>query len=81
MSHRYYPTHVWHNEEKVLLKGNDWTHKVTYAPDVIQEKTLEFIENNSDKPFFPHYAKHELDNIYVTFFDNYIQKTHQTLVG
>lgn len=52
MSHRYYPTHVWHNEEKVMLKGNDWTHKVTYAPDVIQEKTLEFIEHNSDKPFF-----------------------------
>lgn len=52
MSHRYYPTHVWHNKEKVLLEGNDWTKKVTYAPDLIQHKTLEFLEKNKDKPFF-----------------------------
>ncbi|WP_344788625.1 arylsulfatase [Postechiella marina] len=52
MSHRYYPTHVWHNQDKVLLEGNDWTKKSTYAPDVIQKKTLNFIESNKDKPFF-----------------------------
>ncbi|WP_139956995.1 arylsulfatase [Flavicella sediminum] len=52
MSHRYYPTHVWHNKEKIILEGNDWAHKVVYAPDLIQKKTLEFLEMNKDKQFF-----------------------------
>ncbi len=52
MAHRYYPPHIWHNREKIMLKGNDWTKKVTYAPNVIQEKALNFIEVNKDKPFF-----------------------------
>lgn len=52
MAHRYYPTHLWRNDQKELLKGNDWVHKETYAPDLIQEETLKFIEQNSDKPFF-----------------------------
>ncbi|MBU2947806.1 arylsulfatase [Zobellia uliginosa] len=52
MAHRYYPTHLWHNEDKILLEGNDWTKTETYAPDKIQEATLEFIEKNKEKPFF-----------------------------
>lgn len=51
-SHRYYPTHLWHNERKVVLEGNDLTQKVHYAPALIQEKTLQFIEDNRAKPFF-----------------------------
>lgn len=51
-SHRYYPTHLWHNDRKVSLEGNDLTRKVHYAPQLIQEKTLEFIERNREKPFF-----------------------------
>ncbi|OOG75386.1 arylsulfatase [Algoriphagus sp. A40] len=51
-AHRYFPAYLWENQEKVELPGNDWTNKVTYAPDLIQEKTLEFIEGNQSKPFF-----------------------------
>lgn len=51
-SHRYYPTHLWHNDRKVILEGNDLARKVHYAPELIQEKTLEFMERNRDKPFF-----------------------------
>lgn len=51
-AHRYYPAYLWENGQKVDLPGNDWTNKVTYAPDVIQEKTLEFIDQNQSKPFF-----------------------------
>ncbi|WP_240655325.1 arylsulfatase [Flammeovirga pectinis] len=51
-AHRYYPEYIWHNNEKVFLEGNDWTNKVTYAPDKIQEATLQFIENNKDNTFF-----------------------------
>lgn len=54
-AHRYYPAYLWHNSEKVSLPGNDWTKKGTYAPDVIQNKVLEFIESNKDKPFFLYY--------------------------
>jgi arylsulfatase A-like enzyme len=51
-SHRYYPTHLWHNNTKVILEGNNLQQKAIYAPELIQNKTLEFIENNKDKPFF-----------------------------
>ncbi len=54
-AHRYYPEYLWHNNEKVFLPGNDWTSTVTYAPDVIHEKALEFIKANRDKPFFLYY--------------------------
>lgn len=51
-AHRYFPAYLWKNQEKIILPGNDWSNKVTYAPDLIQEKTLEFLEDNKDKPFF-----------------------------
>jgi arylsulfatase A-like enzyme len=51
-AHRYYPDYLWNNFEKVDLPGNDWTTRGDFAPDVIQERTLEFIEKNQDKPFF-----------------------------
>lgn len=52
-SHRYYPGHLWDNNKKIILKGNDGlTNKVTYAPDLIQAKALSFIDQNRSKPFF-----------------------------
>ncbi|EAZ80458.2 arylsulfatase [Algoriphagus machipongonensis] len=51
-AHRYYPAYLWHNDEKIDLPGNDWTTKGDYAPDLIQEKTLEFIDENKENPFF-----------------------------
>ncbi|SKB48532.1 Arylsulfatase A [Sphingobacterium nematocida] len=51
-SHRYYPTHLWHNSQRIELKGNDLTGKVHYAPELIQEKTLAFLEANKNRPFF-----------------------------
>lgn len=51
-AHRYYPAYLWENRQKYKLEGNDWVHTVTYAPDVIQSKTLEFIHAHRDQPFF-----------------------------
>ncbi|WP_366183996.1 arylsulfatase [Flavobacterium ovatum] len=51
-AHRYFPPYLWHNKEKVFLKGNDYIQKVTYAPDEIQKATLDFITKNKKKPFF-----------------------------
>lgn len=51
-AHRYYPEYLWDNNQKVMLEGNDWTNKTTFAPEVIHQESLQFIENNKDKPFF-----------------------------
>jgi arylsulfatase A len=51
-AHRYYPEYIWHNENKYYLEGNDWSNKVTYAPDLIHTKTLDFIRENADTSFF-----------------------------
>lgn len=51
-AHRYYPEYLWDKLEKVYLPGNDWSSKGSYAPDLIQEKTLEFIRNQKDTSFF-----------------------------
>ena len=51
-AHRYYPAHLWHNREKIVLEGNGWLEKKVYAPDVIQKETISFIENNKNNPFF-----------------------------
>lgn len=55
VAHRYYPTHLWHNQDKVQLEGNDWTNTETFAPDVIHGKAIEFIRQNSDSTFFLYY--------------------------
>ncbi|MDI3319256.1 arylsulfatase [Pinibacter soli] len=51
-AHRYYPTHLWDNTTRVDLEGNDSLLKtVTYAPELIQQKALQFIDDNKSKPF------------------------------
>jgi arylsulfatase A len=52
IAHHYYPDHLYHNQEKVILKENLGRGKGKYAQDLIQEKTLQFIQNNANRPFF-----------------------------
>jgi arylsulfatase A len=54
-AHNYYPRYLWHNLEKVMLHENEGKQKGIYAPNLIHEKALEFIETNKDKPFFLYY--------------------------
>ncbi len=51
-AHRYYPKHLYHNSEKIILEGNDFTNQEIYAPDQIHEEALKFIRSNKDKSFF-----------------------------
>ena len=52
VSHRYYPNHLWDNEKKVILEENENLKKaVTYAPDLIQQQALQFIDANQQQPF------------------------------
>ncbi len=54
-AHRYYPKHLWHNKQKVMLKGNDFKNTETYAANLIHDNALKFIEDNKDKQFFMYY--------------------------
>jgi len=51
-AHRYYPKHLWDDGKKVILEGNSRGIPTEYAPDLIQEKAIEFLETNKEKPFF-----------------------------
>jgi arylsulfatase A len=52
LAHHYYPRHLWDNREKRILPENAGPAKGLYAPDLIHERTLQFIEENKDHPFF-----------------------------
>ncbi len=55
-AHSYYPKHLWNNDKKVILEGNDGEHTEVYASDLIQKKAVEFIENSKNEPFFLYLA-------------------------
>jgi len=56
MGHNYYPYHLWHNQNKEMLTGNQGTKAEQYGPELIHEQALKFIDDNKDKPFFLYYA-------------------------
>ncbi|WP_341216050.1 arylsulfatase [uncultured Wocania sp.] len=56
LAHHYYPYHLWHNQEKVVLEGNEGQGKAIYAPDLIHEEAIKFMEKNKDTTFFMLYA-------------------------
>jgi len=55
IAHNYYPSHLWNNQQKVVLEGNSGDQFGTYAPELIHQRALQFIEKNKDKPFFLFY--------------------------
>jgi len=60
-AHNYYPYFLRHNGKKVILVGNEGKKTGQYGPDLIQKRTLKFIEANKDRPFFlfvPHVIPH-----------------------
>lgn len=56
MGHHYYPHYLWDGDQKLELEANAGTAKGTYAPQIIHERTLKFIEENRDHPFFCYVA-------------------------
>ena len=54
-AHNYYPYHLWHNKEKIILKGNEGTKTKEYGPELIHKEALKFIVDNKDEPFFMYY--------------------------
>ena len=55
LAHNYYPDHLWHNHEKILLHENDSGKTGSYSADLIHKAAINFIETNRGKPFFIFY--------------------------
>ncbi len=59
LAHNYFPEYLWHNDQTVFLKGNSGNQFNEYAPKLIHEQALGFIEKNNPKrtgkPFFLFY--------------------------
>ena len=55
-AHNYYPYHLWHNDEKIILEGNKGKDENDYAPYLIHKKALDFIKENKDTAFFMWYT-------------------------
>lgn len=83
LAHRYYPEHLWNNQQKIILKENDnLEYNKQYAPDMIQKEALAFIDKNKQEPFFlflPYILPHaELlvpdDSIFRYYKDKFTEK-------
>jgi arylsulfatase A-like enzyme len=69
LAHNYYPDHLWHNKEKILLHENDNGKKGAYSAELIHNAAIDFMVKNKNNRFFlfypttiPHaelYAKEE----------------------
>jgi arylsulfatase A-like enzyme len=59
-AHSYYPAYLWHSDRKYYLPGNSGREsdgltgdvRTQYSHDEIETKTINFIHQNRDRPFF-----------------------------
>ncbi len=50
-AHSYYPTHLWRNQEKVVLPGNTGDTGQIFGPDLIVDEAVKFLDDAKDEPF------------------------------
>lgn len=51
-AHTYWPEYLRHNEQKVMLPGNNGGKRGEYSAELIQDATLKFVRKNAKQPFF-----------------------------
>lgn len=54
-AHHYYPYFLWNDNQREMLWGNFGMETQQYAPDLIQQQALRFVEANKERPFFLFY--------------------------
>lgn len=54
-AHHYYPYFLWNDTQREMLWGNFGLETRDYAPDLIQDQALRFVESNKSRPFFLFY--------------------------
>lgn len=52
LAHNYFPEYLWDNTEKVMLTGNVNRGTEQYAPDLIHQEAMNFLETYQDTAFF-----------------------------
>jgi arylsulfatase A len=55
IAHHYYPYFLWSDNQREMLWGNFDRETKEYAPDLVQDQVLKFVETNKDRPFFLYY--------------------------
>ncbi|MEU6863820.1 sulfatase-like hydrolase/transferase [Streptomyces sp. NPDC046876] len=50
-AHQYYPEYLWHNDAKEPIPANAGGVKAVYAPDLLEQHALEFIDAHAGEPF------------------------------
>lgn len=50
-AHQYYPAYLWHNDVKEPVPANAGGVKAVYAPDLLEQRALEFIGDHASEPF------------------------------
>jgi arylsulfatase A len=51
-AHNYFPDHLWENDQRVDFPSNTPATFAEYSADLIQQKAMQFIDQQADKPFF-----------------------------
>ena len=55
-AHNYYTEFLWKNNQVMWIRENANGQKVVYSHDLITQESLDFIERNTDNPFFLYLA-------------------------
>jgi len=55
-AHSYYPDHLWRNDKKVILEGNQGGRRKDYSHDLLTAEALDFVRENHDRPFLLYLA-------------------------
>ncbi|MEV7253589.1 sulfatase-like hydrolase/transferase [Streptomyces cyaneofuscatus] len=50
-AHDYYPDHLWHNDRKSSVPENENGAKATFAIDLFEQRTLDFLDTHAEEPF------------------------------
>ncbi|MEM9159687.1 MAG: arylsulfatase [Verrucomicrobiota bacterium] len=56
LAHHYYPYFLWDDDRREILWDNFGLERGVYAPTLIHEQALSFIDENRSRPFFCYYA-------------------------
>ncbi len=67
-AHSYFPTHLYQDDRKIELLGNENGGKKVYAQNLIQQDVMQWVRSKKDESFFLYYAvtlphgNHEIDD-------------------
>jgi len=72
-AHTYYPDHLWRNDQRVDIPGNQNGQRTVYSHDLFAEETLDFIRRHRDGPFF-FYGAFTIPHAEVTVPDDSLEE-------